>query len=360
MHYSIVKSALFSYIIFCPKYNLYGKFYLYMIILFPTEDYSSIRYKIGENKYTIMNTELFTRRIQTDYEQIVDLFITHTSNSIPDINDSTTCKLVILNKGTLSLSKAESDKTNTITIKSPAAIFLSNQESIQIGNECTFNASTIFFKPTTVNESFHYERIYNNEFEGLYGTIIYQDYLNIRNFVMKDDTILKCCHLSDSSLINISDLIQKMEHELHVQYDDFWPCRSRSYFLEILFFLNFCYTNNPYTLETNSGFVTSVIEYFNKHIDERITLDTLTSTFHVNRNYLNQAFTKDTGLTSLAYLLKLRMDLAKIWLTKTEIPVQEIARRLSYYDQNYFSKTFKKETGQTPSQYRLEKSTYFN
>lgn len=57
-------------------------------------------------------------------------------------------------------------------------------------------------------------------------------------------------------------------------------------------------------------------------------------------------------MTCLAYLMKLRMDLSKMLLTETELPVSEIGRRVSFTDQNYFARVFCKECEMSPSKYR--------
>lgn len=78
----------------------------------------------------------------------------------------------------------------------------------------------------------------------------------------------------------------------------------------------------------------------------------ITSAFHINRNNLNKLFMENHGMTCLAYLMKLRMDLSKMLLTETELPVSEIGRRVSFTDQNYFARVFCKECEMSPSKYR--------
>ena len=60
-------------------------------------------------------------------------------------------------------------------------------------------------------------------------------------------------------------------------------------------------------------------------------------------------------MTCHDYLLTLRMDLAKVMLTNTELPINEIASRVGYPDAGYFAKIFKHVTGKTPSLYRSDK-----
>ncbi|MBR6986675.1 MAG: helix-turn-helix transcriptional regulator, partial [Clostridiales bacterium] len=95
-----------------------------------------------------------------------------------------------------------------------------------------------------------------------------------------------------------------------------------------------------------------IAEYLEQNLCEPITLDMLTKQFAINRNKLNAIFEKQASMTCLNYLLKLRMDLAMILLSKTELPVGEIGTRVGFPDPNYFTKVFKSKTGKTPSKYR--------
>lgn len=57
-------------------------------------------------------------------------------------------------------------------------------------------------------------------------------------------------------------------------------------------------------------------------------------------------------MTCLSYLEKMRINLAKIMLSDTELLSAEIAARVGYSDPNYFIKVFKKHTKETPTKYR--------
>ena len=292
--------------------------------------------------------ELCTRRTKGDYERRVDLYVTKNANELPYIDDRTTCKVVLLKRGELTLSI---DGSEQINCRAPAVITLNEREGVSVSTDSPYQTTTVFFKPSVINDVFEYERIYAGEFEGLNGTTLFQDYVIIRSFFFRGDNKRRCIRLSDESLVSMNALMSKLEAELAEQRDGFWPCRSRSYFIELLYMLISC-ADTEHDDENDLGFTTQVIEYLNNHIDEKIDLGTLTRHFHVNRNYLNNAFIAETGLTCLNYLLKTRMELARLWLAETELPIAEISRRLGYIDQNYFAKAFKKEAGVSPSEYR--------
>ncbi len=80
----------------------------------------------------------------------------------------------------------------------------------------------------------------------------------------------------------------------------------------------------------------------------------VTTEFNLNRNTLNKVCVEETGMTCMNFLAEHRMNLAKYWLSDTEIPVFEIAQRLGFEDPNYFNKVFRKATGKSPTKYRKD------
>ena len=54
------------------------------------------------------------------------------------------------------------------------------------------------------------------------------------------------------------------------------------------------------------------------------------------------------------------MELAKNYLTKSNMSISDVAMMVGYNNFSYFSKTFKDYTGKTPNEYRVFiKSTQF-
>lgn len=305
-----------------------------------------------------MSEKLYTSRMIEDFERVVYLHIVKSNNELPYINDEDTCKMVLVSKGTLKLEVTNKNGNENIVLGAPGAIFISPRDKIKLDEKLHFRAITVFFRPSVINDMFTYDDMYGEKYEGQWHTTVYQDYLTVRNFFAKDGLVIKYCKLTNAALARLMELMAKMEHELTEPYDGYWPCRSRSFFIEMLFFLNFLYSENPITLERKDDFTNVVIEYLNSHINEKIELEMLTKEFNVNRNLLNKMFVEQTGLTCLAYLLKLRLDVAKLMLTETELPISEIGARVGFLESNYFTKVFKKECQMTPSAYREKNSTF--
>lgn len=295
--------------------------------------------------------KLYTEREHGDYERRVDIFVNNSQNEIPSINDDQTCKLLIITSGNLSATINK----KAVKFSRHTAIFLSNKDNIVVVPEGKFKATTIFFKPSAINDLLTYEALYSGKYEEHsenIGTTIYQDYRAVRNFIRKDGYIIKYSSLVESSFENIMDIISKMKYELNEQYDGYWPCRSRSFFLELLFILNSRCEDDLHYLEDDSVLINKIIAFLNVHIDEKVSQEMITDAFHINRNSLNRLFLDNTGRTCLTYLMKLRIDLSKMLLSETQLPIAEIGRRVSFTDQNYFTRVFNKECGMTPTKYR--------
>ncbi|MDU0070753.1 MULTISPECIES: helix-turn-helix domain-containing protein [Bacillus] len=92
--------------------------------------------------------------------------------------------------------------------------------------------------------------------------------------------------------------------------------------------------------------------YVFKHIYEKISIEDLAQTIHLNPIYLSQLFKKETGLSLGKYIQKEKIKEAKKLLVQSDASIAEISSLLHFSDQSYFANAFKKHTGLTPSQYR--------
>jgi len=71
------------------------------------------------------------------------------------------------------------------------------------------------------------------------------------------------------------------------------------------------------------------------------------SPFHFARE-----FKRATGLAPHQYLIKVRIERAKAWLSKSELPIVEVGLRAGFSNQSHFTRLFHKRTGLTPKAYR--------
>jgi Response regulator containing CheY-like receiver domain and AraC-type DNA-binding domain len=95
-----------------------------------------------------------------------------------------------------------------------------------------------------------------------------------------------------------------------------------------------------------------VVAYLGEHFREELSLDQTAARFNLNKNYLCQLFKKNLGETFSHYVASLRTGLAKDYLEKSSLALEEIAAKVGYEDYFYFCKVFKKIEGVSPGRYR--------
>ncbi len=282
------------------------------------------------------------------WDRIVDIFPERCDKLPGYINDNENYKIIILEKGALEIRNGN----EFCTVKAPALIQLSQKDKPDYRVLMNIKAFILFFNPTVIREEFVFDKLDSGEFEKTWGSSFYQDYVLIRDFA--EATLAERVNeLTLNSLKRLKELYMSTEKELTEQRDGFWPCRSRSYLMELLYYIEYTFYVNSSEEETpGQDDFALITDYMNEHIEEQITLDTITKKFAINRNKLNELFMKQSSMTCMSYLQKLRLDLGKILLTKTELPVSEISMRVGYPDPNYFTKLFKKTEGMTPTRFR--------
>lgn len=294
--------------------------------------------------------KLCTKSFDPGWDRIVDMVVK--KDSLPDyVTDETVFKIILLEKGEINIK----GNGGTFNIKAPSMIVASDKDIKECKTVKKGSGLVLYFKPSVVRDEFTLKNLYAGKYDEAFGTTIYQDFILINFFFKIKDFDKKIFSLTLSELNKIKGLILNIDKELTTQYDGFWPCRSRSYLLELLFYIqNIIDANeekNKFTSDDDEIF-SEISEYLNEHINESLSLDTLTGEFNINRNKLNNIFVSKTSKTCLNYLMDLRIDMAKIILSNTEIPIGEVSFRVGYPDSNYFTKIFKKQTGLTPSEYR--------
>lgn len=301
--------------------------------------------------------ELFTRSYDRDWNRIVHLFVNRQDDLHTTIHDSLTCKIVLIDKESIDI-RCNHKKLHVLA---PALLFLNHEDSVQLEKQPAA-CDVLYFRPEVINESLQYDTL-KGETEAAHRIPILQDRYLLNAFYEFGKTITKVMLLNAGSLPIVQSLFQYIERELIEQRDGFWPCRSRSYFLELLFFIDRNYqadvmektlsiemTEQKESLER----VQQVISFMSEHISEKITLQDLTKRFGTNRNRLNEMFMETMNQTAIQYLIQMRMKLSALLLQNTEVPVEEVAYRVGFQDPAYFSKTFKASYDCTPSQYRKQ------
>lgn len=90
----------------------------------------------------------------------------------------------------------------------------------------------------------------------------------------------------------------------------------------------------------------------NSNLEKDITITFIADNLCITSNYLSKLFKQITGEGCKDYIVRKRIDKAKILLETTTLNIGEVAAMTGYNDANYFSAVFKKHIGNTPSEFR--------
>jgi AraC-like DNA-binding protein len=146
--------------------------------------------------------------------------------------------------------------------------------------------------------------------------------------------------------------------EGEIQRDDNWPCRTRSWLIELLFQLRVMFetTDTTEQLKASGEKLDQALLLVRERYNTGFTLDELAQWCGSNRTTINSYFRKLTGQSVRAYVIMLRMQIAAALLRDTLLPVSEIMLRVGYENASNFTRTFRTTTGLSPRDYRAAES----
>lgn len=99
--------------------------------------------------------------------------------------------------------------------------------------------------------------------------------------------------------------------------------------------------------------VQKAMKYMEDHYTEAISLEDLAGFTFTDKYRLSREFKRYTGFSPYDYLLRLRINQARILLKTTTLPVVKIAHMVGIHDINNFNYLFKKRMQATPTAYRI-------
>lgn len=212
----------------------------------------------------------------------------------------------------------------------------------------------VYFHPKFLNINMTFERLRSKKYSDIATT---HDMFLLKPFLDNYYVI----PVLESYQKSIEVACEHMTEELHLQRDWYWSCRGRSYFMEIMIALERMYGLLGYGEETKS--VDSIptisnpklrdaILFIESNFMERLTLLRISESVGINSNSLTKLFKNELGITSIEYLMKYRIKVAKKQLAFTEVPIKEISNRCGFQTVPHFARVFKKHTGTTPAVFR--------
>ncbi|MGA9241130.1 MAG: AraC family transcriptional regulator [Silvibacterium sp.] len=95
-----------------------------------------------------------------------------------------------------------------------------------------------------------------------------------------------------------------------------------------------------------------MIDYIRANTGANISLVAMAQIAGVSPNHFLFLFTKATGLSPHQYVLRARIDSAKLLLQDKGLSIAEVSRHTGFRTQEHFTKVFRKIVGVTPREFR--------
>lgn len=235
-------------------------------------------------------------------------------------------------------------------ITSPAVLCLNEHDQVKLHNTNGIKMDIMYFDPTC------YERYVTFDNLDAWKGTLNQDVWIFRAFFERSDTFIGACTVNRFMAERVAHMIAITDKELTEQRDNYWPCRSRTYFIELLMLTSAIYDEDSAHETVCYGKMTEeivdVVDWLHLNYLEKVTMDVVTKRFHTNKTTLNQKFKAAMGTTVTEYVNNIRVQVACSILRKTYLPVKEVMERAGYRDDAHFLRSFKKYVGCPPSEYR--------
>ena len=104
--------------------------------------------------------------------------------------------------------------------------------------------------------------------------------------------------------------------------------------------------------ETNRILFHRIVDYFEDHITDQLTIEMLCQEFSIGRAHLQRIFREYTGYPAIDYFCRMRISNARKYLREHDESLKDTASALGYHSAHYFSRQFRQFTGMTPSEYQ--------
>ena len=116
------------------------------------------------------------------------------------------------------------------------------------------------------------------------------------------------------------------------------------------------YTKKTCTAKEAGGFpeylLETTLDYINQGLDRNLSIDEIALAVGIEPARLARAFRVSTGKSIHRYLNERRVEEAKMLLTKSELSIAEVARRVGFDSEERFRINFQRCTGIPPAAYR--------
>lgn len=202
------------------------------------------------------------------------------------------------------------------------------------------------------NSKLRYERKYihfNPEYISSFQTDEYNMLYHIENRKLGNFNKIPAKDVLEYKISELWEQIEKSSHESSPERH----IMMKAFFVQMLIKINKAFSKYNNSLVDRHKYdekIVAILDYINKNLDEKISLDLLQQKFYVSKYYLCHMFKMSTGFTVIEYLTHKRIIRA-MELLMSGITALDAAHAVGYGDYSTFYKAFKSITGFSPKQY---------
>jgi AraC family transcriptional regulator of arabinose operon len=108
------------------------------------------------------------------------------------------------------------------------------------------------------------------------------------------------------------------------------------------------------TVKPRSGkqYVDAAIKIIDDNYNRELKVENIAEELCIDRKYLRNLFSQHLGMSTMDYIMKVRMDRARDLLSNSDVSVTLVANSVGYGDVLAFSKAFKRACGCSPTEFR--------
>lgn len=235
-----------------------------------------------------------------------------------------------------------------------AVYCFNEQENIELLGGADLSVQCLYFHPNVINRRLTFELSGGDDLSMTDA----QDRWCLKPFGERSGDYYGCIPLDPVLSRHAETIMEEIGHNLRLQPDNGWPCRSRSLLLELLFSLGRAYQRGetgPQSIpEATVDGMEEILLYLHSNYASKLRLEDIARRFKTNKTTLNQKFKMCTGSSIMVYLNDFRMQMASSMLRNTLLSRDEIASKVGFKDSAHFNRSFSKHSGYSPSAYRAE------
>ncbi|WP_273444447.1 AraC family transcriptional regulator [Neolewinella agarilytica] len=112
---------------------------------------------------------------------------------------------------------------------------------------------------------------------------------------------------------------------------------------------------DPQGLATSQP-ITAAVSYILGHLDERLTIGSLSKMVYMSKSSFFRAFRNEMGISPVDFINSERIKMAVSLLKRSELSIRQVAMRCGFNSASYFTRMFKKYYGVSPAGFQEKAS----